>query len=68
MKSYIIPTVEQKLDNIILHTKTNDLKNIDILEETAAEILMLAMFSKMDINGVLLYLAFCYNIYDYSSI
>ena len=33
MKSYVIPTVEQKLDNIILHTETNDLKTIDTTEE-----------------------------------
>ena len=29
MKSYVIPTVAQKPDNIILHTGTNDLKSID---------------------------------------
>ena len=28
MKSYVTPTVEQKPDNIILHTGTNDLKTI----------------------------------------
>ena len=35
IKSYIIPTVEQKPDNIILHTGTNDFKNTDTPEETA---------------------------------
>ena len=39
MKSYIIPTVQQKPDNIILHTKTNDLQNIDTPEEIAVRIL-----------------------------
>ena len=34
IKSYITPTVEQKPDNIILHTGTNDFKNIDTPEET----------------------------------
>ena len=33
MKSYVIPTVEQKPDNIILHTGTNDLKTIDTPEK-----------------------------------
>ena len=33
MKSYVIPTVEQKPDNIILHAGTNDLKTIDTPEE-----------------------------------
>ena len=35
MKSYIIPTVEQKPDNIILDTGMNDLQNIDTSEEIA---------------------------------
>ena len=39
IKSYIIPTVEQKPDNIILHTRTNDLKTIDALEEITMGIL-----------------------------
>ena len=29
IEPYVIPTVEQKLDNVILHTGTNDLKTID---------------------------------------
>ena len=32
MKSYVIPAVDQKPDNIILHTGTNDLKTIDTPE------------------------------------
>ena len=43
MKSYVIPTVEQKLDNIILHTETNDLKTVDTPEEITMGILNLAM-------------------------
>ena len=43
MKSYVIPTVEQKPDNIILHTGTNDLKTIDTPEETTIGIFHLGM-------------------------
>ena len=43
MKSYAIPTVEQKPHNIILHTRTNDLKTIDTPEETTMGILHLGM-------------------------
>ena len=43
MKSYVIPTVEQTPDNIILHSGTNDLKAIDTPEETTMGILNLAM-------------------------
>ena len=52
MKSYVILTVEQKPDNIILHTGTNDLKNIDSPEEITMEILNLAMTCKADTNSV----------------
>ena len=34
-KSYIIPTVEQKLDNITLHTGTNDSNNIGTSEKNS---------------------------------
>ena len=34
MKSYIISTIDQKPDNV-LHTGTNDLKNMDAAEERA---------------------------------
>ena len=52
MKSYVIPTVEQKPDNIILHTGRNDLKTIDTSEEISIGILNLAMTCKMDTNSV----------------
>ena len=52
MKSYVIPTVEQKPDNLILHTGTNDLKNIDTPEEITMGILNLAMTCKTDTNSV----------------
>ena len=52
MKSYVIPTVEQKPDNIILHTGTNDLKTIDKPEEITMKILNLAMTCKTDRNSV----------------
>ena len=48
MKSYVIPTVEQKPDNIILHTVTNDLKTIDTPEEMTMGILSLAMTCKAE--------------------
>ena len=50
MKSYVIPTVEQKPDNIILHTGTNDLKTIDTPEEMTMGILNLAMTCKTVTN------------------
>ena len=50
MKSYVIPTVKQKPDNIVLHTGTNDLKTIDTSEEIAIGILNLAMTCKTDTN------------------
>ena len=43
IKSYIIPPVKQKLDNIILHTGTNYLKTIDTPEEITMGILNLAI-------------------------
>ena len=52
MKSYVIPTVEKKPDNIILHTGTNDLKTIDTPEEITMGILDLAMPCKTDTNSV----------------
>ena len=55
MKSYVVPTVEQKPDNIMLHTGTNDLKIIDTPEEITMGILNLAMTSKR-IKTVFLYL------------
>ena len=55
MKSYGIPIVEQKPDNIILHTGTNHLKTIDTPEEITMGILNLAMTCKR-IQSVFLYL------------
>ena len=52
IKSYVIPTVEQKLDNIILHTGTNDLKTIDTPEEINMIILNLTTTCKTDTNSV----------------
>ena len=50
IKSYVIATVEQKPDNIILHTGTNDLKTIDTPEEMTMGILNLAMTCKTVTN------------------
>ena len=52
MKSYVIPTVEQKPDNIILHTGASDLKTIDTPEEITVGILNLAITCKTDKNSV----------------
>ena len=52
MKPYVIPTVEQKPNNIILHTETNNLKTIDTPEEKTMGILNLAMTCKTDTNTV----------------
>ena len=52
MKSYIIPKVEQKPDNITLHTGRNDLKNINTPEEITMGMLNLAMTCKTDTNSV----------------
>ena len=52
MKSYAIPTVEQKPDIIILHTGTNNLKTIDTPKEITMAIFNLAMTCKSDTNNV----------------
>ena len=52
MKSYVIPTVEQKPDSITLHTGTNDLKTIDAPEEITMGIPNLAMTCKTGTNSV----------------
>ena len=46
MKFYVIPTVEQIPDDIIIHTGTNDLKTMDAPEEINMGILNLAMTCK----------------------
>ena len=48
MKSYIIPTVDQKPDNIALNTRINDLKTMHTPDEITLGILNLAM---NDTNG-----------------
>ena len=60
MKSCVIPIVEQKADNIILHTGTNDSKIIGTPEEITMEILNLAMTCKTD--TVFLYLVLSHNL------
>ena len=52
MKSCVIPAVEQKPDNIILHPRTSDIKTIDTPEEITMGILNLAMTCKTDTNSV----------------
>ena len=46
MKSHIIVKGEENLDNIILHTRTNDLKTIDTPEEITMGIINLEMTHK----------------------
>ena len=50
--SYVISKIEQKPDNFILHTGTNDLKIIDTPEEITIGILNLAITCKTDTNRV----------------
>ena len=52
MKSNVIPTVEQKPDNIIPPPGTNDLKIIDTPEEITMGIFNLAMTCKTGTNSV----------------
>ena len=52
MKSCIIPTVKQKTDDIILHTGTNDLNNVDTPEEITMGFYNLAVTCKMDTISV----------------
>ena len=54
VKPYIILAVEQKPDDVILHTKANNLQNINTPEEIAVEILNLVMTCKTDIKNVLI--------------
>ena len=54
MKPYIILTVEQKPDHIILHTRTNNLKDIDTPEEIAMGIFNLELTCKTDTKNVLI--------------
>ena len=52
IESYVIPTFEQKPDNIILYTGTNDLKTMDKSEEITMGILNLAITCKTYTNSV----------------
>ena len=54
IESYVIPTFEQKPDNIILYTGTNDLKTMDKSEEITMGILNLAITCKTYTNSVLI--------------
>ena len=52
MNSYVIPTVKQKPDNIILLKGTNNLKTIDTPEGITMGVINLAMTCKTDTNTV----------------
>ena len=52
MKSYIIPTVELKLDAIVIHCGTNDLRRQEQSEEIAYEIANIASSIKSKKNEV----------------
>ena len=54
MKPYIILTVEQKPDHIILHTRTNNLMDTDKHEEIAMGIFNLELTCKTDTKNVLI--------------
>ena len=54
MKPYIILTVEQKPDHIILHTRTNNSKDIDTPEKIAMGIFNLELTCKTDTKNVLI--------------
>ena len=52
MNSYVIPTVEQKPDNIILLKGANNLKTIDTPEGITMGVINLTMTCKTDTNTV----------------
>ena len=54
VKSYIIPTFEQNLERIIIHSGTNDLKSDSSLEEIARDIINLTASCKTQTNKVIL--------------
>ena len=54
MNSYVIPTVKQKPDNIILLKGTNNLKTIDTPEGITMGVINLTMTCKTDTNTVLI--------------
>ena len=54
MESYIIPTLEQNPEAIILHSGTNDLKSDSSPEEIARDIINLTTSCKTQTNKVIL--------------
>ena len=46
MKHYVSPNLEKKIDLVILHTSTNDLKSVSLPEEITNEIISLALYAK----------------------
>ena len=54
MESYIIPTLEQNPETIIIHSGTNDLKNGSSPEETARDIINLTTSCKTQTNKAIL--------------
>ena len=55
MISYIIPTIEQKPDNIALHKATNDLENMDTPEDVTMGMFNLAMTYQIYTNCVFIF-------------
>ena len=54
MESYIIPTLEQNPETIIIHSGTNDLKSDSSPEEIARDIINLTTSCKTQTNKVIL--------------
>ena len=54
MESYIIPTLEQNPETIIIHSGTNDLKSDSSLEEIARDIIKLTTSCKTETNKLIL--------------
>ena len=51
----IIPTFKQKLNNVAIHTRLNNLNNMNTHEETAMEVLDLALTDKIDTSKVMIF-------------
>ena len=54
MESYIVPTLEQNPETIIIHSRTDDLKSGSSPEENATDIINLATSCKNQMNKVIL--------------
>ena len=54
MESYIIPTLEQNPETIIIHSETNDLRSDSSPEEIARDIIKLTTSCKTQTNKVIL--------------